>query len=622
MTIKSLSRKLFSTVSKALVVAGIVLAIAPSKTEAQTTGATMCAGHSGGAAIPLAGSTANIDFASQNWPSNSYSNTYNLPGTPGVQAATTTTITVTNPNPGNFGSIGGQIGETSSFSETGDTAVFMVTDGLAGFTPPGGTLNVDISANPSSFIDMCFYHINWAGGGGDRWSFTATTDLGSTLTNPIFATPVSPDYAFIGTNDVNATQDAGPNGWVGVRFVAPAGEQITALNGVWTENTTSSNSFHGTGFGQIRFDAPATTPIQARDDLYDTAINGTTGATDAFNVLDDNQAFPQDPTNSDDQRDTFNGSPATTTDVTIAPVGAVPSGITLAADGDVSVAPGTAEGVYTFDYEICEVGNATNCSTATVRLTVWTPFEGTGTAVPQTCSATGPAAVVLTSGTAAGSSSAGGSLTDTLQSLTGTFTTTNSGVTGYNTATSTIDAATNGANNGNYVMHDFRPADANPDQFTTTFNVTPSGAGTSSLVRYYGRRGVPGETPGGDNSASNYTFSWTGGGSASFYDSTSENIAMYRSTSTGGLYVPSDFDIGERQIAGQSDSGSLTSGQTLTVYNVVNNASEWYVEFPLDATNITVTKVVLAGSGVTTPPTDPNDPILYTGADWNIELVA
>ncbi|NJS15532.1 MAG: hypothetical protein HC788_14210 [Sphingopyxis sp.] len=40
------------------------------------------------------------------------------------------------------------------------------------------------------------------------------------------------------------------------------------------------------------------------------------------------------------------------------------------ATGDVSVNPGTPAGTYSFDYQICERLNPTNCAAATVSVTV------------------------------------------------------------------------------------------------------------------------------------------------------------------------------------------------------------------------------------------------------------
>ncbi|WP_395051766.1 ice-binding family protein [Flavobacterium sp.] len=59
-------------------------------------------------------------------------------------------------------------------------------------------------------------------------------------------------------------------------------------------------------------------------------------------------------------------------DVTLSGV-TVPTGLTLNANGTVTVAPNTAAGNYSLTYKICEVTNPTNCSTATSKIVVAAP---------------------------------------------------------------------------------------------------------------------------------------------------------------------------------------------------------------------------------------------------------
>jgi uncharacterized repeat protein (TIGR01451 family) len=101
-------------------------------------------------------------------------------------------------------------------------------------------------------------------------------------------------------------------------------------------------------------------PIDAVDDTAGD-VNSSTGQPDVLNVFDG---------------DTINGNPATPANstVTLAPSSVVPTGITFdTATGSVGVAPNTPEGTYTFDYELCELLNPTNCTTATVTITVLPP---------------------------------------------------------------------------------------------------------------------------------------------------------------------------------------------------------------------------------------------------------
>tara|TARA_R110000787_G_scaffold280905_1_gene391912 strand:+ start:21675 stop:24920 length:3246 start_codon:yes stop_codon:yes gene_type:complete len=71
--------------------------------------------------------------------------------------------------------------------------------------------------------------------------------------------------------------------------------------------------------------------------------------------------------------DTLNGGAAGTGNVilTLAPGETVPAGLTFnPANGDVGVDADTPAGTYTFDYQICEAANPTNCEIATVTVEV------------------------------------------------------------------------------------------------------------------------------------------------------------------------------------------------------------------------------------------------------------
>ena len=96
-------------------------------------------------------------------------------------------------------------------------------------------------------------------------------------------------------------------------------------------------------------------PIVATND----SVSGINGATGAANVLN---AFASD---------TINGFAATPTNATLSVSSAVPPQLTFnVATGNVGVVSGTPIGTYTFDYQICEKLNPTNCKIATESVTV------------------------------------------------------------------------------------------------------------------------------------------------------------------------------------------------------------------------------------------------------------
>jgi large repetitive protein len=98
-------------------------------------------------------------------------------------------------------------------------------------------------------------------------------------------------------------------------------------------------------------------PVAALNDSA-TGLNGATGVPLALNVL---------------TGDTINGMPATLTNATlsVATGSSVPPQLTFdPGTGIIGVKPGTPAGTYSFDYQICETLNPTNCKTAAASVTV------------------------------------------------------------------------------------------------------------------------------------------------------------------------------------------------------------------------------------------------------------
>ena len=98
-------------------------------------------------------------------------------------------------------------------------------------------------------------------------------------------------------------------------------------------------------------------PIDANNDEV-FGIIGASGGTAVLNAFD---------------ADTLDGAPATNSNTTLAlaPGESVPSGLSFnTSTGDVDVAAGTPAGNYTFDYELCETANPTNCDIATIFVEV------------------------------------------------------------------------------------------------------------------------------------------------------------------------------------------------------------------------------------------------------------
>ncbi|MGB0908709.1 MAG: hypothetical protein ACPGVT_14565, partial [Maricaulaceae bacterium] len=87
-----------------------------------------------------------------------------------------------------------------------------------------------------------------------------------------------------------------------------------------------------------------------------TSTDGKAGNSEILNVLDN---------------DKLGGTEVKIANVTLSAVTSVPSELTFdPSTGVVGVNPNTPSGVYTFDYEICEKLNPTNCETRTVSVTI------------------------------------------------------------------------------------------------------------------------------------------------------------------------------------------------------------------------------------------------------------
>ncbi len=144
------------------------------------------------------------------------------------------------------------------------------------------------------------------------------------------------------------------------------GSGQTAAGTPATDTSDSSNPSDGNGAGSSgpgpnNGDPTRTTfsnaPIVATNDTR-TGVNGAAGENDVLNVL---------------TGDTINGVAATATNaiVNLNESSSLPTGLIFdTATGNVSVSPGTPLGTYTFDYDICEALNPTNCKTATASVTV------------------------------------------------------------------------------------------------------------------------------------------------------------------------------------------------------------------------------------------------------------
>ncbi len=127
-----------------------------------------------------------------------------------------------------------------------------------------------------------------------------------------------------------------------------------------TASTGGFNNLH-----RIRFQTITANRLALVTATADTVsnVNGFAGATGVVN------AFTGDKINKV-------AATATNSVLSVAPGSTVPAGLTFnTATGDVDVAAGTSAGTYSFDYQICDINNATNCKKATITVNVAAPIS-------------------------------------------------------------------------------------------------------------------------------------------------------------------------------------------------------------------------------------------------------
>ncbi len=118
-------------------------------------------------------------------------------------------------------------------------------------------------------------------------------------------------------------------------------------------------------------------PIDAvNDEVFD--IVGLTGGTAVLNVFDG---------------DSLSNSAATSSnsDISVADGSTVPAGLTFnLGTGNIDVAAGTAAGMYSFDYTLCETSNPSNCDTATATvIVIEAPIQANAITFPSVIGADG-----------------------------------------------------------------------------------------------------------------------------------------------------------------------------------------------------------------------------------------
>ncbi|OXB06019.1 hypothetical protein B0A72_08415 [Flavobacterium pectinovorum] len=221
-----------------------------------------------------------------------------------------------------------------------------------------GTITVTNNA-PSSF-PIGITTVTWTAkdASGNTQTCTQTVTVSDTqkptITCPSNVTVVADVNSCATTGVVLGTPTTTDNctGAITVTNNAPSSFPIGVTTVTWTAKDASGNTQTCTQMVKV------VGPIKANDDII-SSFNGFSGGVAVSNVL---------------SNDLLNCNAAITSDVNLTLASTLPSVLTFnTTTGSVTVNPKTPAGTYLFDYTICEKSNTTNCSTASVKITVVAP---------------------------------------------------------------------------------------------------------------------------------------------------------------------------------------------------------------------------------------------------------
>lgn len=268
-------------------------------------------------------------------------------------------------------------------------------------SPANGSLTIDDNGTPGDpSDDSVTYTPNAGFNGTDSFDYTITvtnTD-GTVLTNTATVT-ITVDQLSIAVVDDVATGINGTNGQTAVVNVLQNdtldGVPVTLSEVTLTEAIADPNGYltlNPDGTVDVAAGTPAgtyTLTYQICEILNptncDTAVVGITVDPPAIQAMDDTNINLADGINGQGSvlnvldNDTSNGSPINPADVSLMETDPDPtSALSLNPDGTVDVAANTPSGLYTLQYQICDVLSPMICDTATVIISVDGDNDGDG----------------------------------------------------------------------------------------------------------------------------------------------------------------------------------------------------------------------------------------------------
>ncbi|SHH90796.1 beta strand repeat-containing protein, partial [Flavobacterium defluvii] len=282
--------------------------------------------------------------------------------TGGTMAALTANDTL-NGNPVVIGTSAGQVTLTAVSVPTGLTLNANGTVTVAANTP-AGTYDVEYTicevTNPGNCDTVISKVVVTAGtlvANADTIGSVTAGNTPQTLPVNVFDNDTKNGTALV-PSDVNlTTTTADPTGYL---VLNPDGSLTLGANapaGTYTLTYTICEKLNPTNCSSNTVSVTVGVPVIDAVTETTTSVNGNTGGTTAALTAND----------------TLNGNPVvigtSAGQITLTGV-SVPAGLTLNADGTVTVAPNTAAGTYDVQYTICEVTNPTNCDTVISKVVV------------------------------------------------------------------------------------------------------------------------------------------------------------------------------------------------------------------------------------------------------------
>jgi gliding motility-associated-like protein len=222
------------------------------------------------------------------------------------------------------------------------------------------TGTITVTNNASSSFPIGVTTVTWTAKdvSGNTQTCTQTVTVSDTqkptIICPSNVTAVADANSCVATGVILGTPTTTDNctGTITVTNNAPSSFPIGVTTVTWTAKDVSGNTQTCTQTVKV------VGPIKANDDTV-SSFNGFSGGVAVSNVL---------------SNDLLNCSAVVTSDVNVTLASSLPSVLNFnITNGSVEVKPQTPAGTYSFDYTICEKSNTTNCSTASVKITVVAP---------------------------------------------------------------------------------------------------------------------------------------------------------------------------------------------------------------------------------------------------------